>query len=374
MFSHKFLYMFSLASVLFGQATTNGDYRFAGGVTANGGFNAGGVETGTVNAYAFPVTPGALSYVVNACYTFKAANANTGAATVNIGGLGVKAMKKAAGGVATDLAANDIRAGQTVTICYDGTNFQVQSVLGNASSGGGGQSALMGAFAAIAATPCNSANSGQVAKLTDSLGWDAVCDGAAWQYFLDGKKITLPVTSGFSLSNVSGTGAISTTSGGILLTAATGTTAKFMKPAPVAPWAATVAFRCATGSANCGVAFQNAANATLWWTTGTQGYSGVVATPRYGGPDLTGYGGDDRNQAFQVGVGVTWVCLEDNGTNTAFYTSASGLSWQKTSQRTRNDPFGGGGPTKYGFMLATDANVTGEMSILHFKEGTTCGL
>lgn len=63
------------------------------------------------------------------------ANANTGAATINLtpdGGtaLGAKAIKKHGG---TDLASGDIAAGAKVLMLYDGTNFQMISQLGNAS-------------------------------------------------------------------------------------------------------------------------------------------------------------------------------------------------------------------------------------------------
>tara|TARA_Y100000593_G_C4262326_1_gene312877 strand:- start:240 stop:707 length:468 start_codon:yes stop_codon:yes gene_type:complete len=57
------------------------------------------------------------------------ANANTGAATINLtphGGsaLGAKAIKK---NVSTALAAGDIAAGAKVALIYDGTNFQMVS-------------------------------------------------------------------------------------------------------------------------------------------------------------------------------------------------------------------------------------------------------
>lgn len=51
--------------------------------------------------------------------------------------LGAKSIVKAAGGITTALADNDIRAGQWVDVVYDGTNMQMQSGLGNASAGGG---------------------------------------------------------------------------------------------------------------------------------------------------------------------------------------------------------------------------------------------
>lgn len=70
-------------------------------------------------------------------YRFKANTINTGAATINFNSVGAKTIVKVAGGITTALADADIRAGQYVDVVYDGTNMQLQSTLGNASSGGG---------------------------------------------------------------------------------------------------------------------------------------------------------------------------------------------------------------------------------------------
>lgn len=92
-------------------------------------------DAGSTDAYAITLAPAISSYIPGTAYRFKANTANTGAATLNINGLGAQAIKKAAGGVTTDLATNDIRAGQWVDVVWDGTNFQMQSTLGNAASG-----------------------------------------------------------------------------------------------------------------------------------------------------------------------------------------------------------------------------------------------
>jgi len=65
--------------------------------------------------------------------SFKAGAANTGASTLNVNGLGAKDIKKNG---SADLAANDIKSGQVVTVIYDGTQFQMISQIGNASGGG----------------------------------------------------------------------------------------------------------------------------------------------------------------------------------------------------------------------------------------------
>jgi hypothetical protein len=80
-----------------------------------------GAATGAANAYEVILTPAPTVYQAGMMLTFKANTTNTGAATLNINGLGVKTIKKF---VSTDLLANDITLGQMVIVMYDGTNFQ----------------------------------------------------------------------------------------------------------------------------------------------------------------------------------------------------------------------------------------------------------
>jgi hypothetical protein len=67
---------------------------------------------------------------------FKAANANTGASTLNVNGGGAVAIKKNGG---TPLASGDITSGQIVAVVFDGTNWQI---LGVPSSSSGGYSTI----------------------------------------------------------------------------------------------------------------------------------------------------------------------------------------------------------------------------------------
>lgn len=86
-----------------------------------------GTEVGTADVYAMnplPVFTANTAYRAGSAYTFIAVNANTGASTFNVNGLGAKAIKK---NVSDALAAGDIKAGQAVTLIYDGTNFQIAS-------------------------------------------------------------------------------------------------------------------------------------------------------------------------------------------------------------------------------------------------------
>lgn len=78
-------------------------------------------NTGT-DAYAITLSPVPLSLTTGMVVNFKADVANTGPCTLNINSLGAKTIKKQ---VSVNLAANDILAGQIVTVVYDGTNFQL---------------------------------------------------------------------------------------------------------------------------------------------------------------------------------------------------------------------------------------------------------
>lgn len=95
-------------------------------------------DAGSTDTYVATLSPAPTAYVIGEHYRFKANTANTGACTINFNGLGAKTIKKAAGGITTDLADNDIRAGQWVDLVYDGTNMQMQSLLGNAIPAGTG--------------------------------------------------------------------------------------------------------------------------------------------------------------------------------------------------------------------------------------------
>ena len=90
--------------------------------------------SGTTYTCNIGVAPAA--YVSTVKYWFVADVANTGVASINFNSLGAAVIKKVAGGVTTDLVANDIRAGQYVALAYDGTNMQMLSQVGNAASGG----------------------------------------------------------------------------------------------------------------------------------------------------------------------------------------------------------------------------------------------
>lgn len=86
-------------------------------------------DTGAADAYVITASPAIGSYVAGQRFVFKAVAANvTTTPTLAVNGLAAKTITKNSAAV---LAANDIKAGQVVVVIYDGTQFQMQSQVGN---------------------------------------------------------------------------------------------------------------------------------------------------------------------------------------------------------------------------------------------------
>ena len=83
------------------------------------------VDSGSGNTYVITLSPALTAHVAGMPIVFKATHANTGAATLNVNGLGGKSLKKYG---ANNLEAGDIVSGQIVTVIYDGTYYQVAPV------------------------------------------------------------------------------------------------------------------------------------------------------------------------------------------------------------------------------------------------------
>jgi hypothetical protein len=93
--------------------------------------NAGGMD----NAYSATLSPAPEALIPGMTVIFKAGLANTGAATLDVNGLGEMPIRK---NVSDALAADDIKAGQVISVIYDGEAFQLISAGGGSSSGGAG--------------------------------------------------------------------------------------------------------------------------------------------------------------------------------------------------------------------------------------------
>jgi len=82
-------------------------------------------DSGVADAYVITPVPAITAYAKYQRWVFKAANACTGASTLNVSAVGVRTIKKN-GGV-DDLEEDDIVAGQIVVVDDDGTNLQMVS-------------------------------------------------------------------------------------------------------------------------------------------------------------------------------------------------------------------------------------------------------
>jgi hypothetical protein len=111
---------FKLTGLGAGSAAT--DSANLGQIQAQAYVQLGSVSgTDTITATTNPVT---AAYAAGQTFRFVAANANTGAVTININGIGAKSITKKG---ATALAANDILANALYEITYDGTRFQLSN-------------------------------------------------------------------------------------------------------------------------------------------------------------------------------------------------------------------------------------------------------
>lgn len=80
--------------------------------------------TGSANAYVLTSGLSLAAYVSGQSFLIKASFTNSGAATINVDGLGAKSLVK---GVSTALASGDMVSGAFYRVSYDNTNFIVQN-------------------------------------------------------------------------------------------------------------------------------------------------------------------------------------------------------------------------------------------------------
>ena len=80
-------------------------------------------SAGSAGAYTLALSPAVTAYAAGQCFTIKANHANTGAVTLNVNGVGAKAIQKHQAALNYgEIVTNDI-----VTVVYDGTQFQMVS-------------------------------------------------------------------------------------------------------------------------------------------------------------------------------------------------------------------------------------------------------
>jgi hypothetical protein len=98
--------------------------------------NASGyaVDSGAADAYVVTLSPAPSGYTAGMLVAVKigSGNTNTGASTINVNGLGVKSIKKHSD---VDPDAGDIEQNGIYELRYDGTNFQIMSMVASDPDG-----------------------------------------------------------------------------------------------------------------------------------------------------------------------------------------------------------------------------------------------
>lgn len=160
-------------------------------------------DAGASDAYTCSPGSDVTAYTQYPLVRLFANTANTGAATVNIQSIGAKTIKKLRGGITQDLETGDIKAGQYLTMFYDGTNFQVLSELSGANQqmdftlhGGGSVLVADTSAAKKFSKPCTIIEAMLDADASGSVAVNV--DKAA---YTTGTPSYSTISSGFSLSS-----------------------------------------------------------------------------------------------------------------------------------------------------------------------------
>ncbi|MFY2158506.1 hypothetical protein ACOSZF_23410, partial [Cytobacillus firmus] len=152
-----------------------------------------GVATGSANTYAVTLNPAPVAYVEGMAVSIKINVDSTAASTLNVNGLGAKAIKKSNGTDVTNLKANGI-----YTLRYDGTNFILQ---GEGGSGNATASDLLsGKTASTDAgdiTGIMPNNTGDYANgITNTVGTRALGGSALYAQIPEGAYLTKATANG----------------------------------------------------------------------------------------------------------------------------------------------------------------------------------
>lgn len=280
-------------------------------------------DAGANDTYVATLSPAPAAYVTGEHYRFKANSPNTAACTINFNGLGAKTIKKAAGGITSDLADNDIRAGQWVDLVYDGTNMQMQSLLGNAPSSGA--TTLDGLTDVVISSP----STDQVLKYNGSE-WVNSAAPAGSATFADGGMERYRIVAGVTRINSSNVDSY----GGAILTAfADGAASVDDADGPFRRYDTA-----ATNTTTAGVSFNNAALTRTDWlpqiSIKLKTHTSIAVCNIWAGLLSATPGADDPAQ---------------HGAAFRYSTAAGDTNWKAWS----NDGSGGGTITDTGVAVAT---------------------
>ena len=150
------------------------------------------------------LSPALTAYANGQIFTLIPANTNTGAVTININGLGAKSITKNG---STALEANDLVAGVTYSLQYDGTRFQKIAGSDYVSINGGQISGFRNAIINGNFTINQRVVSGTVTLSAGAYGhdrWKAGAGGCTYTFATSANVTTLTITAGTLMQVIEG--------------------------------------------------------------------------------------------------------------------------------------------------------------------------
>ena len=133
------------------------------------------LATGSANTYVATPTTAWTAYAAGQALRVKWPAANTGAATINVSGLGAASIKRIDG---TALTSGDINSGGISDVVHDGTDFRLISMHGSDLAATPAQAVAAAASASAASTSASTAST-QASAASVSAAAALVSEGAA---------------------------------------------------------------------------------------------------------------------------------------------------------------------------------------------------
>lgn len=172
------------------------------------------VDVGANDTYACTLAPAITAYATGLQACFVANTANTGASSINFNGLGALTIKRKSPLITSDTVDSDIRAGQVVCGSYDGTNFQMNSLRGNAFASGETTNCTTGSLVHIntgaSTIACNNTvgigtnNAGQIRNITVNV------TAGTMSYSMNSEYRSAWHSASWTNANVTALGAVTT--------------------------------------------------------------------------------------------------------------------------------------------------------------------
>ena len=149
----------------------------------------GGTSTNATNAYSVTASPVPTSYFSGMMVRFVVNASNTGAATINVNGLGAKSITKSG---TTPLASGDLSATAEVLLQYDGTQFQLVSGAGGGTVNATAQVFVAGTDFTPGTTTSLTLSSAPPSTATLEISFDGIKQfpGASYSWTLSGTTVT----------------------------------------------------------------------------------------------------------------------------------------------------------------------------------------